>query len=189
MSAGNDSLFLLQIKLMMNFDNLIVSRYSVRSFTSEKVDQSVLLKILNAARMAPSAVNYQPWHFIVITEVENLADFHEVYPRNWFKEAPVCIVICADHTKSWKRKSDGKDFAFVDAAIAIDHLVLKATDIGLGTCWVCNFNVELTRQKLDLPEYIEPVALIPIGYTNSEAPAKSRKHLDEMVHWEKFKTK
>jgi nitroreductase len=170
----------------MNFNKLITSRFSVRSYVSEKVDREVIMEILEAARMAPSAVNYQPWHFIVITEPENLAELHEVYPRNWFKEAPVCILICADHNQSWKRKSDGKDFADVDAAIVIDHLVLKATELGLGTCWVCNFDTLLTRKKFSLPEHIEPIALIPLGYTTSDAPVKSRKPLSEMVHWEKF---
>jgi len=170
----------------MEFDDVIRHRYSVRSFTSEKVDRNFILEILEAARMAPSAVNYQPWHFIVITNPENLTDIHEVYPRNWFKEAPICIVICSDHRQSWKRKSDGKDFADVDAAIVIDHLTLKATDLGLGTCWVCNFDVEMARKKLQLPDYIEPIALIPLGYTTSEALPKSRKTLSELVHWEKF---
>jgi nitroreductase len=170
----------------MEFDKLIDKRFSVRSYTSQKIDQSIILEILEAARLAPSAVNFQPWHFIVITNPENLTDFQEVYPRAWFREAPACIVVCSDHSKSWKRKSDGKDFADVDVAIAIDHLVLKATDLGLGTCWVCNFDVEMTRKKLQLPDNIEPVALIPLGYTTSEVPQKSRKPFSEMVHWEKF---
>lgn len=170
----------------MKFDDLITSRFSVRSYTSEKIDRSIILEILEAAHLAPSAVNYQPWHFIVITEEADLRSLHEVYQRNWFKEAPVCIVVCADHLQSWRRKPDGKDFADVDAAIAIDHLVLKATDLGLGTCWVCNFDVELARQKLELPAHIEPIAIIPIGYSNSVAPVKSRKDLSELVHWGKF---
>lgn len=170
----------------MDFDQIIASRFSVRSYTSQKIDQSLILEILEAARLAPSAVNFQPWHFIVITDLGNLTDFQEVYPRTWFKEAPVCIVVCSDHSLSWKRKSDGKDFADVDVAIAIDHLVLKATDLGLGTCWVCNFDVEMARKKLQLPDHIEPVALIPLGYSASEAPTKSRKLLSELVHWEKF---
>lgn len=170
----------------MDFAQVISRRFSVRSYTNQKVDRSLILEILEAARLAPSAVNFQPWHFIVITEQENLTDFQEVYQRAWFKEAPACIVVCSDHSKSWKRKSDGKDFADVDVAIAIDHLVLKATDLGLGTCWVCNFDVELVRKKLQLPNHIEPVALIPFGYSTSEAPPKSRKPLEEMVHWEKF---
>jgi nitroreductase len=170
----------------MELDKAIRNRYSVRSFTSEKIDRNIILEILEAARMAPSAVNYQPWHFIVITDPENLADIHEVYHRTWFREAPACIVVCSDHSQSWKRKTDGKDFADVDAAIAIDHLVLKATDLGIGTCWICNFDVEMTQKKLQLPDRIEPIALIPLGFTTSEAPQKSRKALSEMVHWEKF---
>lgn len=170
----------------MTFDNLINKRFSVRSYSSQKVDKQLLLEILEAGRLAPSAVNYQPWHFIVITEEEDLKSIHEVYHRTWFREAPVVIAVCADHSLSWKRKTDGKDFADVDVAIAIDHLILKATELNLGTCWVCNFNVEMARQKLELPDHVEPIALIPIGYTESAAPAKSRKELSEIVHWGKF---
>lgn len=171
---------------MVNFNLLITNRFSVRSYTNQKVDEKVILEILEAARMAPSAVNFQPWHFIIISDADNLSDFQEVYPRAWFKEAPVCIVICADHRVSWKRKSDGKDFADVDVAIVADHLILKATEMGLGTCWVCNFDAPLASKKLYLPEYIEPLVIVPLGYTTAEAPEKKRKPLSEMVHWEKF---
>jgi nitroreductase len=167
----------------MSFTNLINSRFSVRSFTAKKVEKSILIELLEAARLAPSAVNYQPWHFIVITEEQELASIHEVYHRAWFREAPVCIVACADHSQSWKRKSDGKDFADVDLAIAIDHLILKATELNLGTCWVCNFDVEMAREKLDIPAHIEPIALIPLGYTDAIAPEKKRKELSEIVQW------
>ncbi len=170
----------------MEFDKLIQTRFSTRSFTDQHVEKATLIKLLEAARLAPSAVNYQPWHFIVIRDEANLDDFQEVYQREWFRQAQVCIVICADHSQSWKRKSDDKDFAEVDVAIAIDHLVLKATDLGLGTCWVCNFDVLLVRKKLNLPDHVEPIALIPLGYTKAEIPVKTRKPLQEIVHWEKF---
>lgn len=170
----------------MELNQVIANRFSVRSYTGEKVDRKIIFEILDAARIAPSAVNFQPWHFIVVDEENDLAEFRQVYQRNWFTEAPACIVVCSDHTQSWKRKSDGKDFADVDAAIAIDHLILKATDMGLGTCWVCNFDVNMAREKLYLPAHIEPVAIIPLGYTNAQPPQKSRKKLSEMVHWGKF---
>lgn len=170
----------------MELSTLFASRFSVRSFTNQPVDRMIILEILEAARLAPSACNYQPWHFIVITEPGILSDLQEVYPRNWFREASVCLVVCGDHRQSWKRKSDGKDFADVDVAIAVDHLVLKATELGLGTCWVCNFDVGLTRKKLRLPDHIEPIAIIPIGYTNAEVPVKTRKPLSEIISWEKF---
>ena len=171
---------------MVDFNKLITSRFSVRSYSGKKVEKEIILQILEAARLAPSAVNFQPWHFIVISDSDILIDFQEVYHRAWFKEAPVCIVVCADHNKSWKRKSDGKDFADVDIAIAVDHLILMATELGLGTCWVCNFDVELARKKLHLPDHIEPLVLVPLGYTTAETPVKSRNPLSEMVHWEKF---
>lgn len=170
----------------MKFDDLITKRFSVRSYNNQKVSRKIILEILEAARMAPSAVNFQPWHFIVITEPERLAELQKSYPREWFKEAPVCILVCADHQLSWKRKSDGKDFADVDAAIVVDHLILKATEIGLGTCWVCNFNAEMVRNQFHLPDHIEPIAIIPLGYTTAKAPEKSRKLLSETVHWEQF---
>jgi len=170
----------------MEFSKLIARRFSVRSYTKKPVERNLIFEILEAARLAPSACNYQPWHFLVITEPDNLSDFQEVYPRNWFREAPVCIVICSDLSQSWKRKSDGKDFADVDVAIVTDHLILKATELGLGTCWVCNFDATLVRKKLSLPDHLEPMVLVPIGYTNSEVPLKIRKPLSEIVHWEKF---
>ena len=173
----------------MEFNQLISQRFSVRSFLEKKVDRKILLEILDAARMAPSAVNYQPWHFVVIDEPEQLADFCKVYPRNWFREATACIVVCANHEKSWKRSLDGKDYADVDVAIVTDHLILKATEMGLGTCWVCNFDVELVRQKLQLPLHIDPVVIVPLGYTDVLPPVKMRKSLEEMVHWQKFEQK
>lgn len=170
----------------MKFNDLITKRFSVRSYTNQKVSRETILEILEAARMAPSAHNFQPWHFIVVSEKNDLTELHEVYQREWFKDAPVCIVVCVDHHHSWKRKSDQKDFADVDAAIVIDHLVLKATEMGLGTCWVCHFDAVLASSLLKLPANIEPIALIPIGYTEATAPVKNRKELSEMIHWEKF---
>ena len=170
----------------MEFNDIIHRRFSVRSFTSQKPEKEKIIELIDAARMAPSAVNFQPWHFIVVSDPLNLAELQKVYNRDWFREAPMVVVICSDHSKSWKRKSDGKDFADVDAAIAIDHLILKATDLGLGTCWVCNFDPQLTREILNLPAQIEPIALIPVGYTEAVPPVKSRKPLSELIHWEKF---
>jgi nitroreductase len=170
----------------MELNQVIANRFSVRSYTGENVDRKITLEILDAARIAPSAVNFQPWHFIVVDEEIDLAELRQVYQRNWFTEAPACIVVCSDHTQSWKRISDGKDFADVDAAIAIDHLILKATDMGLGTCWVCNFDVNMACEKLHLPAHIEPVAIIPVGYSNAVQPLKTRKPLEELVHWGRF---
>jgi nitroreductase len=173
----------------MEFSDIIRSRYSCRTFKPDTIDDDVILKVLEAARVAPSAVNFQPWHFIVIKSDENKAKIHEAYPRDWFKTAPVLIVACGDHSVSWKR-ADGRDYTSVDISIAVDHLILQATELGLGTCWVCNFNLSVLRHNLSLPITIEPIVIIPMGYPiqsgdTSRFDAK-RKPLTEFVHWEDF---
>ncbi len=171
----------------MDFKDLAQRRYSVRSYQSTPVDRELLLKVLGAALLAPSAVNFQPWKFIVVTDPELLARLHGCYHREWFKTAPACIVAIGDHDKGWHRPTDGKDYTDIDVAIAIDHLMLAATEIGLGTCWICHFNAEKCAEIFDLPANFEPIAMIPIGYAKSGTiPEKKRKTLDQTVLWNKF---
>ena len=173
----------------MNFLDLAKKRYSVRKFTNQIPEKEKLMKVLEAGRIAPSAVNYQPWHFVVITEKEALENIYPVYHRNWFNAAPVVIVICGDHDKSWKR-SDGKDFCDIDVSIAVDHITLEAAELGLGTCWVCNFDKQKCIQALNLPNNIEAVVILPLGYPADEVDVNrhetKRKKIEEIVHWQKF---
>lgn len=170
----------------MSFLELAKKRYSARGFLNQPVEKEKLLQVLEAGRVAPSAVNFQPLHFIVITEEEEKKKLSEVYPRDWFSEAPVIIVACGDHSTSWKRK-DGKDHSDIDVAIAVDHMTLAATDLGLGTCWVCAFQAERCHELLGLPEHLEPVALLPLGYPKSgRITEMTRKRLDELVSWERY---
>ena len=173
----------------MNFLDLAKKRYSVRKFTNQIPEKEKLMKILEAGRIAPSAVNFQPWHFVVITEKEALENIYPVYHRNWFNAVPVVIVICGDHDKSWKR-SDGKDFCDIDVSIAVDHITLEAAELGLGTCWVCNFDKQKCIQALDLPDNIEPIAILPLGYPADEVDENrhetKRKKIEEIIHWQMF---
>jgi nitroreductase len=170
----------------MDFIDVISHRYSVRRYKNMPVEQEKVMAILEAGRIAPSAVNFQPWYFIVVSEKENREKLNRVYPRPWFETAPIVIIICADHSKSWKRRADNYDYAFVDAAIAIDHMTLRAVDLGLGACWVCNFDVDLCRSLFGIPDHINPVALLPLGYPDEVMGEKKRKDLSEIVFWEKF---
>ncbi|TKG97260.1 nitroreductase [Puteibacter caeruleilacunae] len=171
----------------MNFIDLAKRRYSVRSYSDKPVSKDLIQQVLEAGRIAPSAVNFQPWEFVIISEPENAKAFQEVYHRDWFNQAPVYIVICGDHNQAWHRQADGKDHTDVDASIAIDHMTLAATDAGLGTCWVCNFDVEKCREYLKLPDHIEPIAILPLGYpAKDDIPEKKRKSLDDICHWEKY---
>jgi nitroreductase len=172
----------------MDFVQLARSRYSSRKYKQKSVEDDKLSFVLEAGRVAPSAANFQPWFFVVVRG-ENLENVQACYHREWFKTASTCIVICTDHSRSWKR-GDGKDHADIDAAIAADHITLAATSIGLATCWVCNFNRSKLAEVLNLPDHIEPVILLPLGYpddkTDIERHATKRKALDEIVVYEKF---
>lgn len=125
----------------MNFLELVKARHSVRSYVERPIEQSKLDYILECVRLAPSAVNFQPWKFAVVTEKNLLDAVKSTYPREWIKTAPCIIVACGNHDAAWHRKLDDKDHTDVDVAIAVEHLCLAATEQGLGSCWVCNFDV------------------------------------------------
>lgn len=167
---------------------LMTERYSCRNFDAEKaVDETDILRVLEGARLAPSACNRQPWTFVV---VRDSAARHTLLAKSRpaFLNAPVLIVACGHHNDAWHRPADGKDHTDVDVSIAVEHICFTATSLGLGTCWVCNFDVEATQRLLGLPADIEPIALIPLGYPveGLKAPEKIRKNIDEIVRWEKF---
>lgn len=175
---------------MNSFLELVRKRFSCRSFLDKSVPKELIEKIFEAARVAPSAVNNQPWLFAVISEVTLKKMIASCYSRPWLESAPIIIVACGDHNRSWRR-ADGKDHCDIDVAIAIDHLMLAATDNGLATCWVCKFDVMKCSSILELPAHITPVALIPLGYPkdtiDSEKHLEKRKLLCDIVFWDKIK--
>ncbi|MDR0681410.1 MAG: nitroreductase family protein [Dysgonamonadaceae bacterium] len=148
----------------MDLLEIISKRRSVRQFLPDHVETEKIDYLLECARLAPSAVNAQPWKFLVVKSPEKKALLHQCYNRDWFAVAPVYILALGDTGRSWKRKADGKDHCDIDVTIAFEHIVLAATEKGLGTCWVCNFDVELCYKLFDLPAGIIPVAITPIGY-------------------------
>lgn len=171
----------------MNFLDLAQRRYSVRKYADKVVEDEKIKQILESAVLAPSAVNYQPVHFIVVNEEKYKKQLIRSYPREWFEKAPVIIAACGNHETSWKR-ADGKDHCDIDVAIAVDHLTLAATSLGLGTCWVCNFDSDLAHSALGLPDYLEVVALIPLGYPlDDDVPSKKRKDFKDMVSYNRYK--
>ncbi len=176
----------------MSFLELAKKRYSVRKYKKKPVDIKKLEKILEAGRVAPSAANFQPLYFIVIRDVVLRRDIATTYHKPWILEAPVIIVICGDHNKSWRRP-DGKDHLDIDAAIAVDHMTLAAADLGLGSCWVCMFDSMLCHKILNLPSFIETIVLLPLGYPADEVDIdrhkKGRKSFEEIVRLDGFNQK
>ena len=166
----------------MDFLELTKKRFSARNYKSDKVEQDKIDYIIECARLAPSAVNYQPWHFMVVISEEQKKKIQQCYNREWFAKAPVYIVVCADRSEAWVRKSDNKNHADIDAAITTEHICLAATEQGLGTCWVCNFDIDECKHSLGLSANIHPVAIIPIGYpADSKHNPTARKSIDEIV--------
>jgi nitroreductase len=169
------------------FYDLTSARYSCRSFSTAPVDEDLITAVLETAQLAPSACNRQPWTFVVIRD-EAMRHRLLAKSREAFLDAPVLIVALGHHDVAWVRPSDGKDHTDIDVAIAVEHICLAATTLDLATCWVCSFDVPGTREALNLPDHVEPVALIPLGYPSADSttPSKVRKPLDEIVKWDKY---
>jgi nitroreductase len=167
----------------MDFYDLVNARYSVRTYTDEAVGEDVIHRILNAARLAPSAANKQPIHYFVVRDEAMRQRLIPDRGGNSMSKAAVALVVCASPDNAWVRSFDGKNHADIDAAIAMEHIVLAATEEGLGTCWICAFDPKVVRQVLSLPHNMEPIAITPLGHTTSEPQPKNRKNLDELVTW------
>jgi nitroreductase len=174
---------------MTTFLELAKKRYSVRIYLDKQVEKEKLMYVLEAGRVAPSAANFQPWHFVVISDDEMRKKIGTTYNRRWFMKSPVIIIICGDHQVSWKR-SDGKDHCDIDISITTDHMTLAAAEMDLGTCWVCNFDSKRASEILNLPPHIEPIVYLSLGYPEKAEEKRSthlaRKKIEEIVHWDQF---
>jgi nitroreductase len=168
----------------MDFKTLVNTRYSVRKFSSTPIEEDKLKLVLESARKAPSAVNFQPYRLYVVRTPEILDAIKACYHRSWIKTASLLMVVVGLHDMAWKRAEDGKDHVDIDAAIFIDHLMLQATELGIGSCWVCNFDILKVKEVLGLKAAEEPIAFIPMGYSvTSDVPVKKRKGVDDLVVW------
>ena len=146
-------------------------RFSVRNYTDQKVEPEKLNKILEAAHVAPTAANLQPVHLIVAQSDEALAKVSEA--ANIYG-APLAIIVCADNNKAWVRPFDQKQTNDIDASILTDHMMLQATELGLGTVWVCYFKPDVLREEFNLPANLEPINILVIGYSDEEPADTNR---------------
>lgn len=166
---------------MMDFKELAARRFSARKFTDEPVSKSDIDYIIECVRLAPSACNRQPWKFLLIASDEAKEKIRQCYLRSWFAQAPLYLLCYKDTEKGWVRPNDGKPHADIDLGIAVEHLVLAAADRGLGTCWVCNYDVEALKRLFPVVGF-EAVAIIPIGHVADDCPhpEKKRKTTDDI---------
>jgi nitroreductase len=164
----------------MDFGKLILARYSVRAYKADPVEEDKLDRILEAARLAPTAANRQPFRILVIPTSGRQVELARIYPRPWFAQAPLLIAACGVPAENWVRR-DGKNYNDVDVTIAMDHLILAAANEGLGTCWVAAFDPDAAREVLKLEPGLEPVAFTPLGYAADSPRPKQRKALGELI--------
>ena len=169
----------------MEFSELITRRYSVRAYEPDPVPDEVLRQVLEAARLAPTAANKQPIQFIVIHPAGREAELKRIYKADWFGRAPLIVCACTVPAQAWVR-GDGLNYGIVDATIAMDHLILAATNAGLGTCWIAAFDVPAAREVLELPDGVEPIAFTPLGYPADKPRPKQRKPLAELIRYERW---
>ncbi|TRO52529.1 nitroreductase [Candidatus Bathyarchaeota archaeon] len=161
----------------MQFQELIEKRRSIRKYKPTPIPRAKILKLLEAARIAPSASNRQPWHFIVVEDKDMIT---KLAKQPWAASAPAMIVGLADTEES-------PGWCVNDFGIAFEHLVLAAADLGLGACWMGQSNREdLVRELLDIPEKYKVVAIATLGEADEAPPAKQRKLLESIVSWEKY---
>jgi nitroreductase len=169
----------------MEYTELIKKRSSIRGYKSDPVEDEKLQIILEAARLAPTAANRQPFQIIIIHTEGRQEELRRIYDRDWFVQAPLVVVVCGEQSKAWIRH-DKASYVVVDAAIAMDHLILEATNQGLGTCWIGAFDDQVTREILGLPEEIDPIVMTPLGYPDAPPRGKDRKALEELVRYERW---
>ncbi|MBN1640167.1 MAG: nitroreductase family protein [Anaerolineae bacterium] len=169
----------------MDLSDLVRTRYSVRAYRPDPVPPEDLERILHDACLAPTAANRQAFQLIVLHTAGREEELKRIYGREWFVAAPVVICACGLPTENWVR-SDGKNYNDVDVAIVMDHLILSAADLGLGTCWIGAFDPDAAREVLGLPDGVEPVAFTPLGYPADEPRPKRRKAMSELVRYERW---
>ena len=170
----------------MDLMEAIRQRRSVRSYQDKDIPEETLQRILEAARLAPSAKNRQEWKFVVVTDETTKQELqHAAKDQRFVGEAPVVIAGVA--TETGYVMSCGIPAAHVDVAIAMEHVALAAAAEGLGTCWIGAFYQDAAREALDVPEDCQVVALMPLGYPADTPGEKRRKPLDDVVSREQFR--
>ncbi len=169
----------------MEYEDLIRKRYSVRAYKSDPVEEEKLNQVLEAARLAPTAANRQPFQIIVIHTQGREEELSRIYHKPWFVQAPLLICAVGVPRYSWVRV-DQRNYLDVDIAIIMDHLILSAANLGLGTCWVAAFNSQAAREALSLPNEVEPLIFTPLGYPADTQPDRIRKPLTDLVRFEKW---
>jgi nitroreductase len=158
----------------MDFLELAERRVSVRGYRETPVEEEKLAYVLEAARMAPTGGNRQSFQLVVMHTQGRQEEMQRIYGKEWFAQAPIVICACG-----------AADYS-MNIGIVIDHLIMAATEQGLGTCWIGAFDRAAVREIVGLPDDVEPLILATLGYADDEGRPKQRKPLEELVRYERW---
>lgn len=171
----------------MDVYEAIRTRQSVRRYKPDPVPGDVLSRVMNAARLAPSAGNKQPWRFVIVTDAAMRKQVAQACNgQEWMAQAPIIIAACGREKGTYSGMGGYWNALPVDVAIAFDHLTLAAAAEGLGTCWIGSFTEDKVRRLLGIPEDVTVIALTPLGYHDVPPAEKNRKELAEIVYYERW---
>lgn len=172
----------------MDFEKVITERYSVRKFENKHLEQDIIDKILHAAHVAPTGCNFQPQRILVLNNTEALAKLKTCTKCHF--DAPCAMLVCYNKDETWTRPYDGALSAPVDASIVATHIMLEAKNLDVGSCWVMHFDPFKMKEVFNIPQNIEPHALIVMGYPHSDAePIEMHskfRPLDDVVFYDSF---
>lgn len=161
----------------MSFLDVIFRRRSIRRYKSKPVPNEVLKNVLEAGRLAPSADNAQPWHFIVITDAEIKHELSKGMWRSFIKDSALTIVGCGEKSDKW---------SIVDVAIALENMVLAAEAQDVGSCWIGAFEEKEVKELLSIPDNLKVVALVSFGYPAEKPSPRNKEKLESIVHYNRF---
>ena len=162
-------------------------RRSVRRYKTDPVPADILARVLEAARLAPSAKNLQPWKFIVVRDAGRRLELAKAaFNQNYLAAAPVVIAACGFPGKAYPRQGGYMNSWPIDVSVAFEHMILQAADEGLGTCWIGAFDESAAKAVLGVPEDVRVMAMTPLGWPAGSPPSRGRKALTEVVAYEKY---
>jgi nitroreductase len=171
----------------MDLMEAIKTRRSIRKFRETPVPENLLKEVLNAARLAPSADNAQPWKIIVVRDEQMKQKVTQACNgQKFLVQAPIVLVVCGIPEDAFQTVGGYMSSHVIDASIALDHVTLAAHSLGLGTCWVAWFKEEKVKDILGIPEDVRVVALSPLGYPDESPERPSRKNLEELIAYDKY---
>jgi len=169
----------------MDVFKAIAERRSIRNYKSKEIEDEKLKKILESARIAPSAGNRQEWKFLVVKNQETRDKLVEAaHGQKFVRQAPVTIVACS--TESERVMPCGQYAYTVDLSIAVSFMILEATELGLGTCWLGAYDEEKVKEILGIPDEIRVPAMFTVGYVDENPPARPRKDSNDIICYEKY---